>query len=73
MTRQARGQGRNTTKTAAGRRQVKLLTPAFAALKAQREYTDHALEAIFRDPRTRKRWADHGKIYDVWQINQQLT
>jgi hypothetical protein len=30
--------------------------------------TDQAQEAIFRDPRTGKRWAGHGKVYDVWQV-----
>ncbi|TDN62326.1 DUF3596 domain-containing protein [Paraburkholderia sp. BL10I2N1] len=67
MTREARGKV-ETTKTAAGRRQVKLLPPAVAALMAQREYAEQALEAIFRDPRTGKRWAGHGKVYDVWQV-----
>lgn len=66
-TREARGKV-ETTKTAAGRRKVKLLPPAVAALDAQKKYTRESKEAIFCDPRTGQRWAGHGKIYDVWQI-----
>lgn len=67
MTREANGKV-ETTKTVSGRRRVKLLPPAVAALKAQKEHTEKAHEAIFHDPRTGKRWAGHGKVYDVWQV-----
>jgi integrase len=66
MTREAKGKV-ETTKTAAGRRMVKLLPPALAALNAQKQFTFDGQDAIFCDPRDGKRWAGHGKIFDVWQ------
>ncbi|EIK94048.1 phage integrase [Pseudomonas sp. M47T1] len=44
-------------KTSAGRRAVKLLSPALAALKAQKEHTFLADREIFQNPRTGERWA----------------
>lgn len=44
-------------KTKRGRRIVKLLPPAIAALQAQREYTYMLGGAVFHDPQTNARWA----------------
>ncbi|NPT53572.1 tyrosine-type recombinase/integrase [Paraburkholderia elongata] len=66
MTAEAKGKV-ETTKTAAGRREVKLLRPALEALAAQKQHTYQAHEAIFHDARTNKRWAGHTKVWDVWQ------
>lgn len=49
-------------KTAAGRRAVKLLGPAMAALKAQKEYTFLAGNEVFQNPRTLERWTGDGPI-----------
>lgn len=45
-----------STKTEAGERSVDLMTPALAALKAQKQFTFLAHEEIFQNPRTKKRW-----------------
>lgn len=44
-------------KTDAGAREVELVAPALAALKAQREHTLLAGEFVFHDPKTNARWA----------------
>lgn len=44
-------------KTAAGRREVKLLQPALDALKAQKAHTWLKGEEVFQNPRTEQRWA----------------
>lgn len=44
-------------KTAAGRRDVKLLPPALEALEAQKQHTWLKGEEIFQNPRTGERWA----------------
>lgn len=49
-------------KTAAGRRAVKLLGPALAALKAQKDYTFLAGDEVFQNPRTLERWSGDGPI-----------
>ena len=49
-------------KTAAGRRAVKLLGPALAALKAQKDHTFLAGNEVFQNPRTLERWAGDGPI-----------
>ncbi|MCF4983968.1 site-specific integrase, partial [Pseudomonas syringae] len=49
-------------KTAAGRRAVKLLRPAMAALKAQKDHTYLAGNEVFQNPRTLERWAGDGPI-----------
>lgn len=49
-------------KTAAGRRAVKLLGPALAALKAQKDHTYLAGNEVFQNPRTLERWAGDGPI-----------
>ncbi|WP_018609471.1 tyrosine-type recombinase/integrase [Uliginosibacterium gangwonense] len=45
-----------TTKTASGRRDVKLLAPALAAIQAQKEHTWLKGEEVFQNPRTGERW-----------------
>ncbi|KVC84007.1 Arm DNA-binding domain-containing protein [Burkholderia ubonensis] len=70
ITRAAKGVAEDT-KTLAGRRDVKLLAPAMAALMAQKEYTFLAGEEIFHRPAWRG-WAegpwkhDH-QIWDAWK------
>lgn len=49
-------------KTAAGRRNVKLLPPALAALQAQRAHTQLAGGAVFHDPRTGEPWLGDKQI-----------
>jgi integrase len=49
-------------KTASGRRAVKLLGPAMAALKAQKDHTFLAGNEVFQNPRTLERWAGDGPI-----------
>jgi len=45
-----------TTKTIAGKREIKLLRPALEALEAQKTFTWLAGAEIFQNPRTCKRW-----------------
>lgn len=54
-------------KTRAGVRQVKLLTPALQALKAQRQHTELAGAEIFRNPRTGEPWNTTGVIRGMWE------
>lgn len=56
-------------KTDAGRRDVKLLAPALAALKAQKAMTflAEADGPVFVNPTTRERYAGSHQIYRVWQ------
>jgi integrase len=61
MTEASKG-GAEISKTAAGRRAVKLLGPALAALKAQKGHTFSAGDEVFQNPRTLKRWAGDGPI-----------
>ena len=61
MTQAAKGKA-EATKTAAGRRSVKLLRPAMAALKAQKAHTFLADAEVFQNPRTLQRWAGDGPI-----------
>lgn len=53
---QAAGGEAEVTKTAAGRRSVKLLRPALEALTAQRVHTFLADKEVFQNPRTLERW-----------------
>jgi integrase len=50
------------TKTASGEREVKLLSPALAALKAQKPYTFEANSRIFHNPKTDSPWITDGQI-----------
>ncbi|MEN5032921.1 DUF3596 domain-containing protein [Pseudomonas sp. Ps21-P2] len=61
MTQAAKGRA-EPTKTAAGRRSVKLLRPAMEALKAQKVHTFLADAEVFQNPRTLQRWAGDGPI-----------
>ena len=61
MTQAGKGKA-ETTKTAAGRRTVKLLRPAMEALKAQKPHTYQADSEVFQNPRTLERWAGDGPI-----------
>lgn len=61
MTQAAKGKA-ETTKTAAGRRCVKLLRPAMEALKDQKAHTFLADAEVFQNPRTLERWAGDGPI-----------
>lgn len=54
---QAAGGEAEVTKTAAGRRSVKLLRPALEALTAQKSHTFLADKEVFQNPRTLERWA----------------
>lgn len=66
MTKAAKGDV-ETTKTRAGRRDVKLLAPALEALNAQKAFTYLQNDAIFHNPRTGTRWTGDNQIWDVWQ------
>lgn len=61
MTQAAKGRP-EVTKTAAGRRSVKLLRPAMEALKLQKAHTFLADAEVFQNPRTLTRWAGDGPI-----------
>lgn len=61
MTQASKGKA-ETTKTAAGRRSVKLLRLALEALKAQKAHTFLADTEVFQNPRTLERWAGDGPI-----------
>jgi integrase len=61
MTQAGKGEA-ETTKTASGRRSVKLLKPAMEALKAQKAHTFLADIEVFQNPRTLERWAGDGPI-----------
>lgn len=62
-----------TPKTRSGRRDVKLLAPALAALTAQKEHTYIAGEQIFNNPRTDKRWSGDLTIRGAWKRALQLA
>nr|WP_244257586.1 site-specific integrase [Paraburkholderia phymatum] len=70
ITRAAKGVAEDT-KTLSGRRDVKLLAPAMAALMAQKEYTFVAGEEIFNRPSWRGReggpWRHDHQIWDAWK------
>ncbi|POQ03660.1 tyrosine-type recombinase/integrase [Pseudomonas syringae] len=61
MTQAAKGEA-EVTKTAAGRRAVKLLRPAMEALTAQKTHTFLADAEVFQNPRTFARWTGDGPI-----------
>ncbi|UWE18060.1 site-specific integrase [Herbaspirillum huttiense] len=54
-------------KTKAGRREVKLLAPARAALEAQLKFTIDEKNVIFKNPRTDKRWSGDLVIRASWK------
>lgn len=45
-----------TTKTKAGKREVKLLSPALEAIRAQKQHTFIKGDEVFQNPRTLERW-----------------
>jgi integrase len=56
------------TKTAAGRREVKLLQPALEALTAQKAHTYLAGNEVFQNPQTLERWTGDQPIRKtLWQ------
>lgn len=55
-----------TTKTLAGRRQIKILAPAMEVLLLQQQYTASKGEAVFLNPRTDQRWTGDKPIRDIW-------
>lgn len=55
-----------TTKTAAGKREVKLLRPALHALEAQEKLTKNGGESIFVHNITGKRWTGDQQVRDEW-------
>lgn len=57
------------TKTPAGRRQVRLLSPALEALEAQKQYTYTKGEEIFQHPNTWLRWKSDKPIRDLFWVN----
>ncbi|AQG98554.1 integrase [Burkholderia sp. KK1] len=69
MTRAAKGAAEDT-KTVAGRRDVKLLAPALAALEAQKAHTLLAQGAVFHNPGWRGgeagRWKGDDQIWEAW-------
>jgi len=56
-----------TTKTKAGKRDVKLLPAALDALKKQKQYTFLQDEEIFHNPNTDKAWTGHQVIGNHWK------
>lgn len=54
------------TKTAAGRREVKLLPPALQALIQQKAHTALANKEVFQDPRHGERWGGDMQIRLLW-------
>ncbi|CUK13206.1 site-specific tyrosine recombinase XerC [Achromobacter xylosoxidans] len=65
MTQAGKGEVEDT-KTKSGRREVKLLSPAREALKAQEAHTRMAGQAIFVHPRLLKRWTGDQQLRDEW-------
>lgn len=54
------------TKTTAGRRDVKLLGPALAALESQKAFTLLQGGAVFMNPRTGKAWTGDQVLWAAW-------
>lgn len=61
ITQAAKGKA-EVTKTATGKRAIKLLGPAMEALKAQKKFTFLAGAEVFQNPRTQERWAGDAPI-----------
>lgn len=57
-----------TPKTRSGRRTVKLLPPALAALQAQKEHTYLVGQEVFHDPRTNEAWAGDQPIREGFWV-----
>lgn len=65
MTHAAKGEA-ETTKKRAGKRVVRLLTPALEALRAQRSISEARGECIFVHHRTGERWTGDQQLRKVW-------
>ncbi|WP_199748599.1 site-specific integrase [Candidimonas sp. SYP-B2681] len=65
MTSAAKGKIEDT-KTASGKREVKILAPAMRALKAQKPHTFLAGDPVFRNPNTGERWTGDQQIREAW-------
>ncbi len=62
------------TKTRAGRREVKILSPALAALNAQKKHTFfNESNAIFHNPNTQQRWTGDRPIRRAWRAGLERT
>ncbi len=61
ITQAAKGKA-EVTKTAAGKRTIKLLAPALEAVKAQKAHTYLKGEELFQNPRTNERWQSEQPI-----------
>lgn len=73
ITQKAKGQA-ETTKTRAGKREVKLLSPALSALSDQKQFTYLKGQEIFQDPRTLERWAGDQPIREgMWKRALQIA
>jgi integrase len=70
----ARGVRRKSTKTRAGRREVKLLPPALEALQRQKAFTRLLHREVFLDPGTRPRGNDKAKHRppQAWANDKQI-
>ncbi len=62
-----------TPKTRSGKREVKLLAPALAALKEQKTFTYVGGDLIFTNPRTGKRWSGDLVIREAWKRALKLS
>lgn len=67
ITKAARGARRKAPKTAAGRREVKLLPPALEALQRQKPLTRLLHREIFLNPGTRLPWGHDKPIRNRWR------
>lgn len=65
MTQASKGQA-ESTKTASGLREIKILNPALEALQAQRPHTFLKGDPIFINPGTGQRWTGDQQIRDAW-------
>jgi len=56
-----------TTKTKAGKREVKLLSPAIQAINNQKQYSFLAGNSVFKNPNTNKDWVGDQQIRKFWK------
>jgi integrase len=67
VTKSRRGRRLKAPKTRSGRREVRLLPPAVAALKAQAAHTRLIGREVFLDPRTQQPWIGDKPVRVLWQ------
>lgn len=65
MTQASKGQA-ETTKTASGLREIKILGPTLEALQAQKPHSFLKGDPIFLNPSTGQRWTGDQQIRDAW-------